>query len=232
MYYEMKEKSVRLVGVELDEEFSFKHHVRNVKAKLNRINYVLARSKNILPSDIRMLIYNSLVRSVLDFASILYGAARKGTITILEKIQKKIVRNIKGVSSRAHTNDIFLELGILKLSDLIEFNQAVFGHGVWYERLPTNIRTDFEQLSTVGSETRAIGKKTFKVPFCRKSFLESAPCLTVSNTWNNLDLNLKKNEKINSFKKSLLQVFFDKYRNEPKCSLAGCFSCDRRLVRP
>ena len=125
-----KEKSVRLVGVELDEELSFKHHVANVKAKINRVNYILARSKNILPSDIRILIYNSLVRSVLEFASVLYGAARKGTISVLEKVQKKIVRNVKGASSRAHTNEIFSEFAILKVSDLVEFNQAVFGHGV------------------------------------------------------------------------------------------------------
>ena len=116
------------------------------------------RSKNILPSYIRILIYNSLVRSVLEFASVLYGAARKGTISVLEKVQKKIVRNVKGASSRAHTNEIFSEFAILKVRDLVEFNQAVFGHGVWYETLPINITTDFQPHTIAGGiETRAKG---------------------------------------------------------------------------
>ena len=227
-----KEKSARLVGVELDEELSFKHHVANVKAKINRVNYILARSKNILPSDIRILIYNSLVRSVLEFASVLYGAARKGTISVLEKVQKKIVRNVKGASSRAHTNEIFSEFAILKVRDLVEFNQAVFGHGVWYETLPKNIRTDFEPHTTAGGiETRAKGKLMFKVPFCKKRFMESAPCLTVPTVWNNLDPTLKTNGKINSFKKNLRKEIVDRYRKEPKCSLDGCYSCARRLEK-
>ena len=50
---ESEEKYVRLVGVELDEDFSFKHHVSKIKAKLLRVNYLLARCKNILPTDIK-----------------------------------------------------------------------------------------------------------------------------------------------------------------------------------
>jgi len=222
-----KETSVCLVGVELDEDFSFKHHVTKVKAKLSSINFVLARSKNILPTNIKILIYNTLARSVLDFASVLYGAARKGTIGMLEKIQKKIVRNIKGALSRAHTNELYLELGILKLHDQIELNQAIFGHGVWYRTLPTNILSDFEPLSAVGSQTRAVCNKTLKVPFCKKRFLESAPCFAISSVWNNLDIDLKSNAKRNSFKNNLHSAFFDHYRNEPRCSLVKCFSCAR-----
>jgi len=146
---------------------------------------------------------------------------------MLEKIQKKIVRNIKGALSRAHTNELFLELGILKLHDQIELNQAIFGHGVWYRTLPTNILSDFEPLSAVGSQTRAVCNKTLKVTFCKKRFLESAPCFAISSVWNNLDIDLKSNAKRNSFKNNLRSAFFDRYRNEPRCSLVKCFSCAR-----
>ena len=86
-----EEKFVRLVGVMLDEDLSFKHHVENVKAKLSRANFLMARSRNLLPVDVRVLIYNALVRSVLEFACVLYGSAGKGTIDVIEKMQKKIV---------------------------------------------------------------------------------------------------------------------------------------------
>jgi len=120
-----EEKFVRLVGVMLDEDLSFKHHVENVKAKLSRANFLMARSRNLLPVDVRVLIYNALVRSVLEFACVLYGSAGKGTIDVIEKMQKKIVRNVKGTSGRAHTNDIFIEFGFLKTRDMIEYNRRI-----------------------------------------------------------------------------------------------------------
>ena len=88
---DMEEKYVRLVGVLLDENLSFRHHVENLKTRLNKVNFVLARSKNVLPTNIRILIYNSLVRPVLEFACVLYGSAGIGTISILEKVQKKLL---------------------------------------------------------------------------------------------------------------------------------------------
>ena len=165
---ESDEKFVRLVGVLLDEELSFKHHIAHIKSKLCSINFVMARSRNVLPPYIRMLIYNALVKSVLEFACILYGSAKKSTLDCLEKIQKKIIRNVKGTRSRAHTNNIFLELGVLKLKDLIEYNQIVLGHGIWHETLPDNIRSNLDKLENIDRGTRASLKLNFKIPFCKK----------------------------------------------------------------
>ena len=168
------EKFVHLVGVLLDEEFSFRHHISHVKSKLSRINFIIARSKNFLPPNIRRLIYNSLVKSVLEFACVLYGAARTSVVSVLETMQKKIIRNVKGARGLAHTNNIFLELGVLKFRDLVEYNSRILGHGVWYKTLPENITSDFERIVKVGRETRAMVGMNLKIPFCGKSYLESA----------------------------------------------------------
>ena len=68
--------------------------------------------------------------SVIEFACVLYGAARNSVVHVLETVQKKIVRNVKGVRSLTHTNDIFLELGILKFKDLVNYISKIVGHGV------------------------------------------------------------------------------------------------------
>jgi len=222
---ESDEKYVRLVWVLLDEDLSFKHHVAEVKAKVNRVNFVLARSKNVLPPDTRLLIYNTLVRSVLEFACVLYGAARKGTVNVLEKIQKKIVRNVKGAKSRAHTNNLFHEFKILKLRDLVEYNQRIFGHGIWYKKLPENIQTDFERVTLAGREMRSKTNLNLKIPLCKKRYLEVAPCFSVSTAWNSLDKSLKSELKLNTFKKSLRENYLEKYRSMPKCSHDKCYSC-------
>jgi len=221
------EKFVRLVGVLLDEEFSFRHHISHVKSKLSRINFIIARSKNFLPPNIRRLIYNSLVKSVLEFACVLYGAARTSVVSVLETMQKKIIRKVKGARGLAHTNNIFLELGVLKFRDLVEYNSRILGHGVWYKTLPENITSDFERIVKVGRETRAMVGMNLKIPFCGKSYLESAPCLTIPKAWNELGTDMKKHVKMNTFKKELKRSYFEKYRIDPKCTRGNCYSCAR-----
>ena len=161
----------------------------------------------------------------------IYGSAGHGQISILKKIQKKVVRNVKGVAGRAHTNNIFMEFGILKVRDLIEYNRRVFGYGIWYNKLPENIRSDFERVSTVGAKTRAIEKLSLKEPFCKKKIHESAPCVTIPSAWNCLETTTKSINKIGAFKNKLCKLFFEKYRNEPKCSRTHCYSCAWRSGR-
>jgi len=163
----------------------------------------------------------------MEFACLLDEAAKKSIVGVLETIQKKIVRNVKGVQSRAHTNDVFLELGILKFKDLVEYNSRIIGHGVWLKTLPGNIRSDFEYVTKIGRETRAMGGMNLKIPFCGKKWLETAPCLTIPIAWNGLEMELKSEIKPHIFKKRLKIKYFDKYRNEPKCKRKGCYSCTR-----
>jgi len=163
---------------------------------------------------------------------VLYGAAKKGLVEIIERLQKKIVRNVKGVRSRAHTNDIFIELKILKFRDLVEYNKNILGHGVCYKTLPENFRLDFEPLITKGRVTRAASNMNLKIPLSSKCIFETAPCFTVPTAWNSLSTDLKVIFKRNSFKGKLRLNYFDKYRSEPECSRDGCYSCARTSRRP
>jgi len=155
----------------------------------------------------------------------LYGSAGKGTIDVIEKMQKKIVRNVKGTSGRAHTNDIFIEFGFLKIRDMIEYNRRIFGHGVMHGIMPESIRSDFEHVTAIGCTTRAVNGLNLKIPFCKKSLLASAPSFTVPTAWNTLNLEIKKVQKARSFKKLLQKDYFDRYRAEPSCSRTDCYSC-------
>jgi len=181
----------------------------------------------VLPLNIRLLIYNSLVKSVLEFACVIYGSARDSVMGVLETVQKKIIRNVKGVRSLTHTNDIFLELGVLKFRDMVRYNARIMGFGIWHKLLPENFMSDFEQMTKIGRETRAMNNKNLKVPFCGKRWLEVAPCLTVPIAWNSLDTEVKAHEKLGVFKKHLRKKYFEKYENEPKCTRLGCYSCTR-----
>ena len=178
-----REKFVKLVGVALDENLAFKHHVNLIKAKLNRANYILARNGRFLTQEARVIVYNSLVKSVLEFSSWVYGNSGKTIIDQLFKIQKKIVRNVQGVGRRVHTNRLFASLEILKVPDLIQYNTRIVGWKIWNETAPRNLCEGYEKKRS-NRTTRSATDRKFEIPFCKKKKMEIAPCFSVPKIWN------------------------------------------------
>ena len=219
-----EENYVKLVGIALDDNLSFKHHINQIMTKLNRTNFILARSGRFLPRDIRVLVYNSLVKSVLEFGCWVYGYAGKTVIEQLFKLQKKIVRNVAGVRRKTHTNDLFISLGILKLQDLIEYNSKVIGWKIWYKKAPENFYDGYTK-SAPCHNTRSALEKKFTVPFCKKVKMEVAPCYSLTKCWNNIDSDFKNIEKLHNFKAKVKSAYFEKYLREPPCQIKNCFAC-------
>ena len=72
-----KEKTFKFLGHILDDRLSFSGHIDHISSKLISANFALAKNKNVLPLDIRKIIYRCLFESQLNFGSIIYGAANQ-----------------------------------------------------------------------------------------------------------------------------------------------------------
>ena len=223
------EKYVKLVGVALDEKLSFKHHAHHMKTKLNRANFILARSGKFLPLEVRILVYNSLVKSVLEFGSWVYSHCGKTIIDQIFRLQKKIVRNVIGVKGRVHTNQFFIDLGLLKFRDLIDYNTKVIGWKIWNKSAPENLCEGYEETASIHN-TRYARDLNFKIPFCKKATLKFAPCYSVTKNWNEVNIEFKKIEKLGEFKAKMAYEYFENYRREPKCKIKNCFACSKTAL--
>ena len=218
------EKFVKLVGIALDENLSFKYHINHIKAKLNQANFILARSGKFLTKGIRILVYNSLVKSVLEFGCWVYGHCGKTLLDTLFKIQKKIIRNVVGVKGRTHTNALFIDLNFLKLPDIIDYNTKVLGCKIYYNRAPRNLCDGFEKFSSL-RETRSTTEHLLNIPYCKNIKKEGSPCFSIPKCWNGMCLSLKKIDKLGKFKSALHTNYINDYRREPICTIKNCFSC-------
>jgi len=224
-----EEKYVKLVGIALDENLSFKHHINQIKAKLNRSNFIISRSGKFLPQEIRVLVYNSLVKSVLEFGCWVYGYAGKTVMDQLFKLQKKIVRNVAGVKRNVHTNELFVKLGLLKLQDLVEYNSKVIGWKIWHEKAPENFYEGYEKIAP-SRNTRSAIEKNFKVPYCKKAKMEVAPCYSLSKCWNKTEAEFKNTEKLREFKGKIKSIYFERYLQEPPCKIKNCLACSAAIL--
>jgi hypothetical protein len=67
------EKVAHFIGITLDANLNWNQHVMELSNKLSRVNGVLSKLKNYIPSDILLTIYNTLFQSHLNYGVTCWG---------------------------------------------------------------------------------------------------------------------------------------------------------------
>ena len=84
----------RFLGVLIDEKLTWTYHIAALKAKMSRYIGTLYKLKNILPLKARLLTFDCLVQSHVNYCSLVWGMTNKSKIDQLFTAQKKAVRAI------------------------------------------------------------------------------------------------------------------------------------------
>ena len=131
------EKSVRFLGIWVDDTLSFSSHISKLKSKLVSGIYALSTSSKLVSLKVRKLIYRSLVESHIRFASIIYGASNSNLISDIRVLQRKAIRIVAKAKYNAHTSELFKEYSFLKFDDIVHLNQTIFVRQFKNKQLPT-----------------------------------------------------------------------------------------------
>ena len=209
----------------LDENLTWEGHIEHIGKKLASANFAINSSKNFLPLRIRKTIYYSLFDSHLNFGNLLWGCASNKFVKKLENLQKKCIRNVALHKFKAHTEPIFKELEILKLSDKFAFCQAQFMQQYRHKKLPESFAnmfleiTENDDLKTRQNYYNYVNKPAIK------NYLERFPTKSIVSNWNYLDIDLKSTADFSEFKLLLKESLLYNYSSEPLCH-GKCYSCD------
>ena len=120
------------LGITLNENLSWKHHIDKVATKISKYIGILNRLKHYLPEYVLRIIYCSLIQSQLIYAILTWGFASSR----LEKLQKKAIRIISGARYNSHTEPLFKRLQLLKVNDLFHLNLLKFYYKFQHQTLP------------------------------------------------------------------------------------------------
>ena len=114
-------ESFNLLAIYLDEHMSWKHHINNISNQISRSVGILNRLKYILPTRIKLMIYNALMLSQINYGILLwsYNSER------IFKLQKKAMRIISLQKYNAHTESFFKTLQLLKVNDISLINNKL-----------------------------------------------------------------------------------------------------------
>lgn len=108
-------ESFTFLGLTIDYQLTWKHHMNNICSKVSRTAGVLNRLKRLLPENVLQIIYNSLILPFLNYCLLSWGYINTDRLLLL---QKKAARYIVNARRSDHCEPIFLRLKILKIDDL------------------------------------------------------------------------------------------------------------------
>ena len=213
-----KDTYFKFVGVRLDEFLNWNQHVKHISLKISSANFVLNQAKKLLPLNIRMLIYNSLVKSHLEYGILAWGNAKSKEINKISIIQKRIIRTLSNSKYNAHTDPIYSCLKILKFEDILQYNSITFMYKYTNSILPDSFTNMFGEINQ-----RSRNIRTDKI---RYKTLCTYPKAFLPKYWNSLNMNLKYSSSIKVFQSNAKFNMIEAYKSFT-CRKSNCYSCKK-----
>ena len=116
---------MKYLGVKIDTNLSWQHHVNNLSVKLNRANALLFKMRKYVSCKILRSIYFAIFDSYLSYCCLVW-AQNYSTIQRIVILQKKAIRIINFQPRNSHTSHLFKQSSILKLLDKICLENILF----------------------------------------------------------------------------------------------------------
>ena len=136
-------ESTRFLGVMLDSNLNFKSHISHIRKKVSKGLYILGRARKFFDSTTIKDLYYAFVHPYFSYCNEVWGNTYETYYDCLVKLQKRAIRIIAGVSSRAHTAELFKIYNIIPIDDqkLYHYNICMFLYKLQNNLLPPGIRS-------------------------------------------------------------------------------------------
>ena len=128
----------------LDKHLSWDTHIHKLSRSLSRANGILSKLRHNAPISVCMNVYYALFYSHLIYGCSIWGLTSAKNIKIIQTLQKKCVRLLSFSDFKSHTNPLFIDLGLLKVEDILQFHHLKLAYEFSNSLLPEDISNLFK----------------------------------------------------------------------------------------
>ena len=82
-------KYFKFVGLKLDEYLNWDFQIEHISNIIASLIFALSQIMNMLPLNIRLLLYNSLVRPHIEYGIVTWGGVKNSKLQKIRSLQKK-----------------------------------------------------------------------------------------------------------------------------------------------
>ena len=201
---------IKLLGVILDNNLSWKKQIKYVENKISKGIGILYKMKPKLNSDALLMLYSTLILPYINYCIEIWGNTYETYLEPLIKLQKRALRIVSGLKYRDHTNETFAKFKCLKLKDIILHKSCIQVFKAKQGSLPKNLQIRFQKVNEIHSHSTRNSSNMFQKLY--KQHCKSM-CLSVKGTslFNALPTNVKCSKNTYCFKNKLKSMLLRNY---------------------
>ena len=205
-------RSIKFLGVLLDEHLSWKEHIRYTENKIAENIGLLYRAKPFLGKHYFLTLYYSYIHTYLNYANLTWASTNRTNLKKLLSQQKHAIRIVNNKTRFGNTKELFNSQKILNIYKLNILKAAIFMHKIHNETAPATFFELFQKVSH--PYPTGFSKLCYKIP---KTNL--AKCkYTISSRgvliWNNFLSDYEKKIKSSSHFRSKVKLKLLAFENE------------------
>ncbi len=217
-----KVSEFNFLGVTINENLNWKCHIDKISNKISRNIGILNKLKHFLPMQTKMLLYNSLILSQINYGLLIWGFSCQRIV----KLQKKSVRIIALSKYNAHTEPIFKELRLLKVDDIYTIQLLKFFYKFKHKQLPVYLlnlpfycNSDTHQHNTRNRNKLHLGRPAHE--YAKKSIRYNLP--VVVNSTPSVIIDKVDTHSLKGLSNYAKQHFLTNYNDS--CNIRNCYVC-------
>ena len=212
------------LGLTITKHLSWKKHIDKISNKISKIIGVLNKLKFIIPDQILLTIYNSLILPHLNYCILAWGYDSKR----LYKLQKKALRIINKSPYLAHTDPMFIKYNVLKVKDILEQNHLKFLFKLSHRSLPVYF---YHFVSATGFNVHTHNTRhrhNIRTPKIKHEFRKKCLRFSIVNTFNlspSIILDKIYTHSFAGFCQYIKKYYLAKY--DSTCIIQNCYVCQK-----
>ena len=219
-------KSIKFLGVYIDEFLTWKHHIGQINSKVARALFTINQLKHLLPGNTLKTLYFALINPHLLYGILAWGNAKISLLGKTITLQKRAVRTISMSAYNSHTDPLFRKLEILKVKDLYIAQVALFMFDYTQNMLPISFRSLFKYNHEIQKRTTR-QSHLLHISKCHVNFSSNLPLYAFPKIWNKHVDQGQHAPSRSIFKSKHKQLYINSYSKTVKCKNKYCKDCRR-----
>ena len=177
-------KSVKYLGIKIDENLNWKQHIHDIAVKLNRANALLFTIRNYVNKHILRTIYFAIFDSHINYANLIWGQNLHALSRIII-LQKKALRIMNFQFRDFPSSPLFKSNNILKLENKTFIENTLFINKLFNDLLPQSLKVGSPSALMFNYQTVSFtADKIFKASYITDSCGKNSITIGAINSWN------------------------------------------------
>ena len=195
---------VKNVGVILDQNLQMDTHIKHITSHCYKILKDIGRISNSLEQQHIERLVHSVISSRLDYCNCVFMNINKQHINKLQRVQNAAARLVLGKRKRDSATQALRQLHWLNVDARIVFKVLLLVYKMLYGMIPIDLGLRYKVFNGRPDKVLLLQTPNFKTAHGKRIFAYHA-----SRLWNALPANVRSEENVDKFKKSVKTILFE-----------------------